>query len=149
MAGLLQDGLEAKLVGDGERREFDHDPRRLAGIGDGLRDVLDRGGSGQAGHDDGRVARDLRHVVGDGDAGLRQLGALGGVDIEADHAPAALDEVAGDRAAHDAKPDDSNGLVHASLLPCRIRLTGNARRALISDQAINNRQIGGRSSGIR
>ena len=41
---LLQDGFEAKLVGDGERGEFDHDPRRLAGIGDRLRDILDRRG---------------------------------------------------------------------------------------------------------
>ena len=62
VAGLLQDGFEAKLVGDGERGEFDHDPRRRGGTGDTLRDILDRCGTGQAGHDDGRAAaRPGRH----------------------------------------------------------------------------------------
>jgi hypothetical protein len=35
----------------------------------------------------------------------------------ADHAPSAIDEIAGDRASHDAKPDDSNGLVLESSFP--------------------------------
>ena len=70
-------------------------------------------------------------IGGDGDVGLRQLGSRRGVDIEADHPPAALDEVAGDRASHDAKPDDSNGLVHESLLPGRIAVAGSRGRALI------------------
>ena len=61
-------------------------------------------------------------VVGDRDAGVRKLGASRRVDVEADHAPAALDQVAGDRASHDAKPDDSNGLVHAAFPPCRSRI---------------------------
>ena len=48
----------------------------------------------------------------------RKLGSFGGIGIEADHPPSALDKVAGDGAAHDAKPDDSNSLVHAnSFLP--------------------------------
>ena len=46
--------------------------------------------------------------------GRRKLGSFRGVGIEADHPPSALDKVAGDRASHDAKPDDSNGLVHAN-----------------------------------
>ena len=87
----------------------------------------------------GALARDLSDVTGDRDVGHRKLGAPCGVGVEADHAPSAIDEIAGDRASHDAKPDDSNGLVHkCSFLACRIRLTGNARRALISDHAINN-----------
>jgi hypothetical protein len=70
-----------------------------------------------------------------------KLGSSSCVGIETDHAPSAIDEVAGDCASHDAKPDDSNDLVHESSFPsCRIRLTGNAGRALISDRAINNRQ---------
>jgi hypothetical protein len=56
-------------------------------------------------------------VIGDDDVSRRKLGPFGGVGIEADHPPSALDKVAGDRAAHDAKPDDANGLVHASSLP--------------------------------
>ena len=59
---LLQDIFEAKLVGDGQGAEFDHDPRRLARIRDGPRDILNGGGAGKAGHDDWRVARDLRRV---------------------------------------------------------------------------------------
>jgi hypothetical protein len=42
---------------------------------------------------------------------------LCGVDIEADHAPPAIDKVARDRASHDAKPDYPNGLVHESSFP--------------------------------
>ena len=142
MAGLLQDGFEAKLVGDAERREFDHNPRGLAGIGDFPRDILDGCGPGKAGHDDRRVARDLSGVVGDRDVGLRKLGASRGVGIEADHAPSALDEVAGDRASHDAKADNSNGLVHEScFLAIEFGLTGNAGRALIGDRVINNHQV--------
>ena len=113
VAGLFQDGLEAELVGEGKGGELDHNSGRLAGIGDGLRHALDRGGSGQARHDDRRVTCDLFHAIGDDDLGRRKLGALGGVGIEADHAPPAIDKVAGDRPAHDAKPDDSNSLVHA------------------------------------
>jgi hypothetical protein len=36
------------------------------------------------------------------------------VYIETDHVLSAINEAAGDRASHDAKPDDSNGLVHES-----------------------------------
>ena len=54
---------------------------------------------------------------------------LRGVGIEADHPPSALDEVAGDRAAHDAKPDDSNSLVHASSFPLSNLIDGHARAA--------------------
>ena len=46
------------------------------------------------------------------DVGLRQLGSRRGVGIETDDPPAALDEIAGDRASHDAKADDCNGPVH-------------------------------------
>jgi hypothetical protein len=142
VSGFLQDGFEAKLVGDGERAEFDHNPPKLAGIGDCLRDILDRSRAGKAGHDDGRIASDLTDVTGDCDVGQRKLGASRGVGIEADHPPPAIDQVSGDRTAHDAKPNDSNCPVHEGSYPsCRIRLTGNARRALISDQAINNHQV--------
>jgi len=112
VAGLLQDGLEAKFIGDAERREFDHDSWRLTGIGDNLRDLLDRCRIGKASHDDGRVARDLADVVSDCDVGGRKLGSSCGIDVKADHAPFTIDEVAGNRAPHDTKPDDSNGLVH-------------------------------------
>src|ERR1700694_1215029 len=44
----------------------------------------------------------------------------------------------------------TRSLVHTSSFPpCRIRLTGNAGRALISDRAINNRQTVARSSSFR
>ncbi len=116
MASFLQDGLEAKFVGDAEGGEFDHNPSRLTGIGDSLRDILDRCGIGKASHDDGRVARELADVTGDCDVGEGKLGSSCGVDIEADHAPFTIDKVAGDRASHDAEPDDSNDLVHESSL---------------------------------
>ena len=127
MAGFVQDRFEAKLVGDAECRELDHDPRRLAGTGDFLRDVLDGCGAGKAGHDDRRIGRDLSDAVGDDDVGLREFGPLGGIDIEADHPPSALDEVAGDRATHDAEADNSNGLFHmSSLLEFDLRSAGRA-----------------------
>ncbi len=65
----------------------------------------------------GRAARDPAGVIGDRDTGQRELGAPCRVDVKADDAPAALDQIAGDRASHDAKPDDSNGLVHQRSLP--------------------------------
>ena len=79
----------------------------------------------------GALARDLADVIGDRDTGERKLGASCGVDVKADDAPAALDEIAGDRASHDAKPDDSNGLVHERSLPAD-RFAGDAGRALNS-----------------
>jgi hypothetical protein len=92
----------------------------------------------------------IRRVTGDCDVGQRKFGSSCGADIEADHPPSAIDEIAGDRASHDAKPDDFNGLVLESSFPsCRIRLTANASRALISDQTINNRQVASRSSSFR
>ena len=127
----LQDGFEAKLVGDGERGQFDYNPRRRTGIGDTLRDILNRCGAGQAGHDDGRAARDPAGVIGDRDIGQRKLGASCGVDVKADDAPPAFDEIAGDRASHDAKSDDSNGLVHQRSLPAD-RFASGAGRALNS-----------------
>jgi hypothetical protein len=59
-----------------------------------------------------RVARHLRYIGGNDDVRGCKLGPFGGVDIEADYPPSALDQVARDRASHDAKPDNSNGLVH-------------------------------------
>ena len=60
----------------------------------------------------GALPRDPAGIIGDRDTGQRKLGASCGIDVKADDAPPALDEIAGDRASHDAKPDDSNGLVH-------------------------------------
>ena len=52
-------------------------------------------------------------VPGDFDMGLCKFGAPRGIGIEADHPPSALDEVARDRASHDTKSDNADGLVHA------------------------------------
>jgi hypothetical protein len=118
VAGFLEERLEVEFVGDAERREFDHNSSRLTGIGDSLRDILDRGRIGKAGHDDGRIARQLADVAGDCDIGQRKFGSSCGVDIKADDVPFPIDKIARNRAAHDAKPDDSNGLVHErSFLP--------------------------------
>jgi hypothetical protein len=95
-----------------------------------MRNVVGSSCARQAGHDDFRLARDLFYVRGNGDPGLRHLGSPRGVDVIADNLPSALDEVAGDRAAHDAQSDDPNGLVHESsflpigliLVPRRARL---------------------------
>jgi hypothetical protein len=48
----------------------------------------------------------------DCDIGQRKFGSSCGVDIKADDAPFPIYKIARYRAAHDAKPDDSNGLVH-------------------------------------
>src|ERR1700742_2696098 len=108
--------------------------------------MFDRGWCGKTGHDDGRIACHLSHVAGDRYPCLRQLGISFGIEIEADHMPSALDQVARNRASHNAKTDNPNGLVHSrSLPPVDFRLTGKASQALIADHAINNRQ--GRRSG--
>jgi hypothetical protein len=103
-------------------------------LGNCPRHFLDRRGTGKAGHDDGRLARDLSGIIGNDDLGRRKFGPSCGVDIEADHAPSALDEVTRDRTSHDAKPDNSNGPVHEGLSCLSNWIDG------ISDQAINNRQ---------
>ena len=59
------------------------------------------------------MARDLSDVGGDFNIGRRKLAPSCGIDIEAGHVPTALDKIAGNGASHDAKPDDSDGLVHA------------------------------------
>jgi hypothetical protein len=56
-----------------------------------LRDIRDRCWIRKAGHDDWRVACDLTRVTRDCDVGLRKFGSSCGVDIEADHAPSAID----------------------------------------------------------
>ena len=112
MAGFLQYVFEVKFIGDAERRELHHNPGRLTGIGDFPRDALDSYRSGKAGHEDGGVARGLSDTTCDGDVSQRKLGPLGGIDIKADDAPAAINKVASDRATHDTKPDNSNGLIH-------------------------------------
>jgi hypothetical protein len=76
------------------------------------------------------IARDLTDVIGDRDVGEREFGSSCGVDIEADDAPPAIDEIAGDCASHNAKPDDSDGLVHAFSPGYRIRLYGQRRPRL-------------------
>ena len=117
MAGFLQDGLEPELVGKRQRREFDHDTRAFAGIGDRFGDALDRRRRRQARHDDRRVFDDVGHAFDDDDVGFGKLGALGSISIEADHAPPAGDQIARNRAAHNAKPDDPNRLVHECSFP--------------------------------
>jgi hypothetical protein len=90
----------------------------LTGTGDSLRDILDGGRIGKTGHDDGRIARQLADVDGDCDIGQSKFGSSCGVDIKADDAPFPIDKIARNRAGHDAKPDDSNGLIHErSFLP--------------------------------
>jgi hypothetical protein len=84
----------------------------------------------------------LSDVTGYLDVSRRKLAPTAGIDVETDHVPSALNEIAGNCASHDAKPDNSDGLVHASpLVPVENRLTGNARRALSSGQMTNNRQL--------
>ena len=119
VAGLVQDRLEAQLVGDGERRELDDDAWRGADAGDDAGHIHHGGRARQAGHDNRRVARDLGGVLGDDDTGLRRFVPRAGVGIEADHPPAAFDQIAADRASHDAEADHSNGLAHENLLPSR------------------------------
>src|SRR6202020_2537436 len=84
------------------------------GIGDLPGDGFDRGWRRQARHDDRRITGDMSHAFDDGDTGFRELGACGGIGVEADHMPPARDQIARNRAAHDAEPDDPYRLVHVS-----------------------------------
>jgi hypothetical protein len=60
----------------------------------------------------------LGNIASYGDVSERKLGSPRGVNIEADNAPSAVDEISRYRASHNAKPDDSNGPVHeSSFLP--------------------------------
>jgi hypothetical protein len=89
----------------------------LPGICDFPRHLIDGRWAWEAGHDNSRIARNLTGVAGDYDVGLYEFGSARRVDIIADNAPAAVDEIAGNRTSHDAKSDDSNSLVHASSFP--------------------------------
>jgi hypothetical protein len=62
------------------------------------------------------MARDLSDASRYFNIGPPKLAPAYGIDIKSDHVPSALDKVAGNGASHDAKPDNSNGLVHASPL---------------------------------
>src|SRR6267142_155948 len=115
-----------------------------AGVDDKIANLCLRSGSAQ-----GTVERDVAgflqdgfkaDVVGDCDAGEGKLGSSCGIDIKADHAPFTIDKVTGDRASHDAKSDDSNGLVHESSFLSN-SIDGQRRPRIISDQAMNNRQV--------
>jgi hypothetical protein len=61
----------------------------------------------------------LGDITGDNDVRLRELGASGRIDIEADHTPSAIDQVSSYRAAHDAEADDPDDFVHIRLSPTR------------------------------
>jgi hypothetical protein len=63
------------------------------------------------------VAGKVAGVPGDDNVGPCKLVSPRGVDIVANNAPTAVDEIAGDRASHDTKSDDSDSLVHAWLFP--------------------------------
>jgi hypothetical protein len=52
-------------------------------------------------------------TTGDCDVGLREFGSVAQRRYR-NRSRAIRNEAAGDRASHDAKPDDSNGLVHES-----------------------------------
>jgi hypothetical protein len=88
-------------------------------MGDGVRYFLHSRRARKAGHDDGRFARQLGDVTGNDDVRLRELGASGRIDIEADHMPAAIDQISSYRAAHDAEADDPDDFVHIRLFPTR------------------------------
>jgi hypothetical protein len=63
------------------------------------------------------------------------------ISIEPDHAASALDEIAGDRTAHDASPIIPTVFtMRVVSMSCRIRLTGNDRRALTADQTPDNQE---------
>jgi hypothetical protein len=89
------------------------------GIRDNVSDVFGGRGTRQAGHDDRRFSRKLDDIGRDCNVFLCKLGASRWSDVEADDMPSAIDQIARDRASHDPKPDDSNGLIHSSPFPAR------------------------------
>src|SRR5581483_4428950 len=55
--------------------------------------------------------------------------------------PAALDEIARDRASHDTQSDDANNFIHTVPFPPLNLIDGQGWPRLIGDRAINNRQV--------
>jgi hypothetical protein len=82
----------------------------------------------------------MGHVLDDDDIGFGEFGAFRGIRIEADHAPSACDQVARNRAAHNAKPDDPNRLVHPKFPPKEARAgNGAAAFSIAIDRPVDNR----------
>src|SRR5690349_7165308 len=130
MAGFLQDGFKAELVCEAKRAEFDNDFDRFAGHGNRSCDAFDRFRARKAGHDDWCLERELPDVAGGPQAGVLKLSLARAVDVEADDAPAAFEQIARDRASHDAEPDDTDRPVHAGPLPSLISIDGQCRPRL-------------------
>ena len=141
MSGFLQDGLDVKFVGKAERRKFHDNSGRLTGIDDCLCDFFDGPGAWKAGHDNERVAGELSDILGNFHVGELEFGSPRRDDIEADHAPSAVDEITGNRATHDTEPDDSNSPVHEVSSRLSNSIDGQRTPRLNRYQAINNYRV--------
>jgi hypothetical protein len=112
----------------------------LTGTGDSMCNIIDRGRIGKAGHDDGRLACQLADVVGDCDTGEGKLDrrtASISKPITRHSRSMRLRAIAPPMMPSPTIPT----VLSMRVLFYRIRLTGNAGRALISDQAMSNRQV--------
>src|SRR5262249_17382186 len=115
--GFPKGGFELQLVGESQRAELYDSFWWLGGICDLVRDTLDGSRCRKTRHDNRYVACELSNAAGNRDICLRQFSICRRIDVESDHMPTSLDEIAGNRTAHDAEANDSNGLVHACLFP--------------------------------
>ncbi|WP_249792801.1 hypothetical protein [Bradyrhizobium sp. BRP22] len=130
MIAGIKDCLESELIVESKSAEL-KDGMWAGLMRDRLPDHLGGRRCGQACHDSSTASRDLGYVFDDCDAGFCCLMTASLVDVIADHAPAALDEVRADRAAHNSEADDADALffnasaAHVSLpefpLAARIR----------------------------
>jgi len=111
MTCRLENGLETRLVSDGERTEFDDNTRWLNTPGNFRRNGMGGTGVGQARHDRRCAGGDSACTIDDGHSGKRKLVPARRFGVESDDGPAALDEVARDGAAHDAEANDPHGAI--------------------------------------
>src|SRR3954449_6000965 len=106
----------------------------LRGSSNFLRNVVDGLGARKACENNRGLASDPTGVGPDNDASRRQFSSSRRIDIKSQNAPSAINKVTGDRASHDAEPDNPDGFVHITSIPThRIRLTRNSGRALTSN----------------
>src|SRR5215813_792620 len=108
VAGFAQRALGPELIVDGKGAGFDDDARRHVCLDDRRYRRVECGGLRQAGDDRLDLGRERLRIGHDFDACARHGTAAVRVDIVTDYAPSGCNEIARERASHDAQPDDAD-----------------------------------------